>query len=285
MLIAAAMLVLSLLVAGLLYQGGRLRHAAVESRQRVIEMARMNRRAVAGQMSATIAHEVNQPLTAILSSAETAQSLLGRKNPDLDMLREIVDDIIKEDGRASAVIDRIRKFLVKGEPKSEMLDLNWLVSSTLHLLHGEMVKRKTVAGSALAADLPVSQGDPVQLQQVLVNLLINAMDAVAAKSPSRRRIEISTRANGKHVEVQIVDFGQGIRAEDHKRLFEPFFTTKENGLGLGLSICSTIVEAHGGKLSINNNDHGGATVVLTLPTLQAKRLSDAAILHQGDINR
>jgi C4-dicarboxylate-specific signal transduction histidine kinase len=143
----------------------------------------------------------------------------------------------------------------------------------------------TITESALAADLSVSQEDPVQLQQVLVNLLINAMDAVASKSPWRRIIKISTRANGKHVEVQIVDFGQGIGAEDHKRLFEPFFTTKENGLGLGLSICSTIVEAHGGKLSINNNDHGGATVVLTLPILQAKRLSDAAILHQGDINR
>jgi C4-dicarboxylate-specific signal transduction histidine kinase len=265
MLTAAAILGLLFLIAGLLFQRRGLQQAAVETRQRIVEMARMNRRAVAGQMSAAIAHEVNQPLTAVLSNAETARAVLGRKIPDLETIREIVDDIIEETKRASEVIDRIRNFLKRGESKSEILDLNQLVNSTLRLLHGELVKRKTLVEPALATDLPTSHGDPVQLQQVLVNLLINAMDAVSSKSPDRRIIKISTRAEGKHVEAEIVDFGHGIGAEDHKRLFEPFFTTKENGLGLGLSICSTIVRGHGGKLSIDNNDHGGATVVFSLP--------------------
>jgi C4-dicarboxylate-specific signal transduction histidine kinase len=189
--------------------------------------------------------------------------LLGQKSLDLVKIREIVAEIIGEDTRATDVIDCIRKLLRKDEAKSTMIDLNELVGSTVHLLHGELVKRNINVETALAAKLPGILGDPVQLQQVLVNLLINAMDAVGSKTPPRRRINISTRANGKHVEADIVDFGHGIAADNQRRLFEPFFTTKEHGLGLGLSICSTIVRAHGGRLSIANNDYGGATVVLS----------------------
>src|SRR5262245_30764767 len=216
----------------------------------------MNRRAVAGQMTASIAHEVNQPLTAILSNAETLRDLLGQERLDLEEIREIVGDIIEEDTRASEVIDRIRKLLRKDDSKSEIVDLNQLVESTTHLLHGDLVKQKTTVETALAPDLPAISGDLVQLQQVLLSLLINAMDAVGSKTPPRRIIKISTRANGKHVEVDIADFGHGIAADNQRQLFEPFFTTKEHGLGLGLSICSTIVKAHGGQLGIDNNDYG-----------------------------
>jgi signal transduction histidine kinase len=268
-LVAFALLGQMLLITWLLYERRRRHRAEVATRQRATELVHMNRRAVAGQMSASIAHEVNQPLTAILFNAETLHDLLGRERPDLGKIREIVVDIIAEDTRASEVIDRIRKFLQKDESKSEIVDLNELVASTMHLLHGDLVKRKTSVETALAADLPAIGGDPVQLQQVLLNLLINAIDAVGSKSPPRRMIKISTRANGKHVEANIADFGHGIAADNQQRLFEPFFTTKEHGLGLGLSICSTIVNAHGGRLSIDNNDHGGATVVLSFLSAQA----------------
>jgi C4-dicarboxylate-specific signal transduction histidine kinase len=268
-LVTVALLGQMLLITWLFYERRRRHRAEVATRQRATELVRMNRRAVAGQMSASIAHEVNQPLTAILSNAETLHDLLGRERLDLGKIREIVADIIAEDTRASEVIDRIRKFLRKDESKSEIVDLNQLVESTMHLLHGDLVKRKTTVETALAPDLPAIAGDAVQLQQVLLNLLINAMDAVGSKSPPRRKIKISTRASGKHVEANIADFGIGIAADNQRRLFEPFFTTKEHGLGLGLSICSTIVKAHGGRLGIDNNDHGGATASLSFPSTHA----------------
>ena len=224
------------------------------------------RQSVLGELSGTIAHELNQPLTAILSNAETAQDLLGRKTIDLEKIQEIVADIIEEDNRAGEVISRIRKLLRKGKSASEPIDLNQLVESTLRLLHGEIVRRKISLDVELAANLPTIFGDPVQLQQVLLNVIINAMEAMSSKAPSQRAINITTRANAKQVEAVIVDSGQGIAAEDQSQLFQPFFTTKEQGLGLGLSLCSTIVKSHGGKLSIENNAGGGATVVIALPS-------------------
>jgi signal transduction histidine kinase len=219
------------------------------------EIARLMRQSVLGEL----------PLTAILSNAETAQDLLGRSQIDREMMQEIVSDIIEEDNRASEVISRIRKLLRKGQRESESIDLNQLVESTLSLLRGEFVRRKTDVHVELAPNLPGISGDPIQLQQVLLNVIMNAMEAVGSQAPSAREIKITTRVNGKQVEAAIVDSGHGIAAEDQKVLFEPFFTTKERGLGLGLSICFTIVKSHGGKLSIDNEPGGGAKVVVTLP--------------------
>ena len=255
-LIAIAVLGQSLLITGLLHQRRRRQLAEAEIHQRAHQVARMNRRAVASEMSATIAHELSQPLTAILSNAEVAHHLLGEKTLDPKKIREIVSDIIEEDTRASELIGRVRKLLRKDESKLEVVDLNELVESTLRLLHGEVVKREIKVETALTVDLPAAAGDSVQLQQVLLNLLVNAMDAVGSKTPPRRLISISTRADGRYVEVDVTDSGNGIAADAQKRVFEPFFTTKERGLGLGLSICATIVRAHKGNLSIQNNDHG-----------------------------
>ena len=242
-----------------------LKNAEQDAELQRMETARLMRQSLLGELSGTIAHELNQPLTAILFNAETAQDLLGQKNIDLGKIQEIVADIIEEDSRAGEVISRVRKLLRKGENKSEVIDLNQLVESTLHLLHGEFIKRKMHIEVALAKSLPMISGDPVQLQQVLLNLIMNAMEAMSAKAPSQRVINITTRANERQIEIAIVDFGPGVAAEDKTRLFQPFFTTKEHGLGLGLSICSTIVKAHGGKLSIENNAGGGATAVVALP--------------------
>jgi len=242
-----------------------LKTAELEAEQQRMETARLMRQSVLGELSGTIAHELNQPLTAILFNAETAQYLLSQKNIDQGKIQEIIADIIEEDTRAGKVISHVRELLRKGEGKSELIDLNQLVESTLHLLRGEFMKRKIHIDVALANNLPMISGDPVQLQQVLLNLIMNAMDAMNSKAPSQRSIEVATRANGGQVEVAIVDFGQGIAAEHQTQLFQPFFTTKEHGLGLGLSVCSTIVKAHGGKLSIENNVGGGATAVVALP--------------------
>ena len=193
-LIAVALFAQSLLIAALLHQRRRRQQAEVETRQRVTELARMNRRAVASEMSATIAHEISQPLTANSANAEAAYDLLGEKKLDRERIREIVSDIIKEDTRASDVIDRVRKLLRKGDSKSETVDLNGLVESALRLVHGELVKRKINIATALAADLPATAGDPVQLQQVLLNLLINAMEILG-------RIENSAPADHQHIDA------------------------------------------------------------------------------------
>ncbi len=242
-----------------------LRNAEHETELQRIETARLMRQSLLGELSGTIAHELNQPLTAILFNAETAQDLLGQKNIDVGKIQEIVADIIEEDSRAGEVISRVRKLLRKGESKLELINLNQLVESTLHLLHGEFLKRKVQIEVSLVKNLPMIYGDPIQLQQVLLNLIMNAMEAMSATAPSQRSINITTRANDGKIEIAVVDFGPGFAADDKARLFQPFFTTKEHGLGLGLSICSTIVKAHGGNLSIEGNAGGGATALVAQP--------------------
>ena len=196
---------------------------------------------------------------------------LAKRILNSSKIKEIVADIIEQDCRASEVIGRVRKLLRKGENRPEVIDANQLVESTMHLLRGEFIRQKVHIDFMPANNLPMISGDPVQLQQVLLNLIMNAMEAMSTKEPSQRAINITTSANDKKIEVAIVDFGTGlaVEVEDKGRVFEPFFTTKPHGLGLGLSICSTIIEAHGGTLSIENNAGDGATAVVALPILAA----------------
>ena len=230
------------------------------------QVTHLMRQSMLAELSGTIAHELSQPLTAILSNAEAAQDLLNRKDMDLDQVRDILKDIVEDDTRAGEVINRLRRLLRKGESKAEPINLNQLVESTLNLLRGELVRRRINVVVALAADMPASVGDWVELQQVLLNLIMNAADAMSAKPPLQRELIVTTRATGEQIEAVIIDHGYGITPEIEKQLFQPFFTTKELGLGLGLSICSTIVKSHGGELTVQNNAHGGATATLTLPT-------------------
>ena len=245
------------------------------------ETARLMRQTLLGELSGTIAHELNQPLTAILANAETAMDLLSQKNIDSSKIKEIVADIIEQDCRASEVVGRVRKLLRKGENRPEVIDANQLVESTMHLLRGEFIRQKVHIDFMPANNLPMISGDPVQLQQVLLNLIMNAMEAMSTKEPSQRAINITTRANDKKIEVAIVDFGTGLAIEDEGRVFEPFFTTKPHGLGLGLSICSSIVRAHGGTLSIENNAGDGATAIVALPTLEPDRVRASPLGYQS----
>jgi C4-dicarboxylate-specific signal transduction histidine kinase len=243
-------------------------HKAAESEAALQrqEVAHLMRVSVLGQLSGAIAHEINQPLTAILSNAQAALHLLAAKSPDLAEVRDALSDIVQEDNRAGKVVHRLRGLLRKGEKESEEVDLNDLVNSTTALLHSELISRRINLKTELARELPPTVGDPVQLQQVLLNLVMNAMDAMTATPVAQRVITISTRATPRGtVELLVSDHGAGIRSADRERLFQPFYTTKSHGLGLGLTICLTIVQAHGGKLTLVNDETGGAVARIALP--------------------
>jgi PAS domain S-box-containing protein len=239
------------------------------------ELAHLMRVSVLGELSGAIAHELNQPLTAILSNAQAALLILAQTSPDLAEVKDALDEIEKEDTRAGEVIHRLRGLLRKDQIRFELIDLNDLIGSALKLLRCEMIGRKIKVNTSLADHLPPTSGDPVQLQQVVLNLVMNAMDAVGALALSRREITVSTRlAESDQLEVVVADGGAGIAPEDRGRVFTPFFTTKKHGLGLGLSLSSSIVKSHGGDLNLDNIVGGGARARISLPT--TRKLTVAA---------
>jgi signal transduction histidine kinase len=269
MLAGAIMLAQTLLIAYVLFQNRRRRAAEADAAKQRQEATHLMRVSVMGELSGAIAHEINQPLTAILSNAQAALHLLAQKSPNLADVRDAISDIIHDNNRAGDVIVRLRNLLKKGEHKPEPIDLNELIQSTIALLHSELIARRTEVQTDLASSLPAAWGDSVQLQQVLLNLLMNAMDAMSLTPAAMRRVTIATRApKPGTLEVSIRDQGPGIGPNGQDKLFEPFYTSKDNGLGLGLAICSTIAQAHDGKLMLANHQGGGAVAVFSLPAQQ-----------------
>ncbi|MGN6460233.1 MAG: ATP-binding protein, partial [Pseudolabrys sp.] len=243
------------------------KRAEQEAAEQRKEVAHLMRVSMLGELSAGLAHELTQPLTAILSNAEAGRMILARSQPDLKELSGILDDIILADGRAGDVIQRLRTLLKKGEVRYEAVDLNHLIESTLTLLRSELINRKVTVRRNLNLNLALARGDAVQLQQVLLNLLLNAVDSMEELSPSRRIISIETDMNGTESEIRVSDCGGGLSATEEE-VFQPFFTTKRRGLGLGLSICASIAKWHCGTQTQRNNLGEGAIAIFRLPSYE-----------------
>jgi len=243
------------------------KHAEADAQRSRHELAHMGRVSILGELAGSLAHELNQPLTAILSNAQAAQRILSAARAKRKEMRAILEDIVEADHRAADVIVRMRAMLKKGDAKMLPLDLNLLARGVLGLIHSELVVRNVAITSHFAKGLPLVRGDRVQLQQVLLNLIMNACEALHANRESTHKLTIETqRFDRDQVKVAISDTGPGFPAEMLERPFEPFRTTKANGLGLGLAICRSIINAHGGQLWVANNDSGGAMVCFALPT-------------------
>jgi C4-dicarboxylate-specific signal transduction histidine kinase len=216
------------------------------------------------ELSTSLAHEINQPLGAILRNAEAAELFLQASSPDLEEVRAILADIRKDDQRAGAVIDRMRSLLKQREVEHTLLDLNLLAGEVITLVTPEANSRKVRLALEPVSSLPPVWGDRVQLQQVLLNLLLNAMDAMNDSAPDGRRITVRVQARGSQVKIVVSDTGHGIPADKLSQVFKAFFSTKPNGLGMGLAISHSIIEAHGGSIRAKNNEAGGATFTITL---------------------
>ena len=230
------------------------------------ELEHASRLATMGQLTASIAHEVRQPIASSILNAQAALRWLDRETPELDEARQALGGVIKEGSRASNVIDRIRDLVKKAPPRKDRLDINGSIRELVELTRGEAVKNGVSVQLRLSEELPLADGDRVQLQQVVLNLMINAIQAMSATTDGPRHLTISTReAESGGLLVLVQDSGPGLAPEALERVFEPFHTTKPGGLGLGLSICRSIIEAHGGRLWASPNEPRGAIFQFSLP--------------------
>ena len=242
------------------------KRAEAKARETQMELAHMNRVATIGQLTASIAHEVNQPITGTILSAQAALRWLDARPPDTEKVRQALGRVVEDGRRAGEVIGRIRGLIKKAPPRQEALAINQAILEVIALLHGEVVEHGVSVQTQLADDLPILQGDRVQLQQVILNLIMNAVQAMSSVSEGPRELLISTgRAEPDGACVAVRDSGPGLAPAVLERLFEPFHTTKPGGLGLGLSICQSIIEAHGGRLWANANVPRGAEFNFTVP--------------------
>jgi PAS domain S-box-containing protein len=241
----------------------------VEARQRREELAHVTRIAMMGELTTSLAHEINQPLTAILSNAEAAQRFLSRAVPDIGEVRQILGDIIRDDRRASDVVRKVRALVKKEKLRDELLDLNKEIEEVVDLIRGDSLLQSLSIATDLSPGLAAIHGDDIQLQQVILNLILNSAAAMRNSPPGQRKIIVRTAMlDGRTVNASVTDFGTGIDESRIERLFEPFYTTKPEGLGMGLSISQTIIKAHGGTMEAWNNREGGATFAFTLPAHQ-----------------
>lgn len=230
------------------------------------ELAHLARVTALGELSGSLAHELRQPLAAILINARAAQRVLGGNGADLEEVRAILGDIVADDQRAAEIIERLQHLFRKGEVRRQPTDVNELVRQVIPFAQGELVRTAVDLETDLAAALPPVSGDDVQLQQVLLNLVANACHAMADGAASRRRLLVRTSpAAGAGVHVTVSDQGRGIPPEDLERIFQPFVTSRSDGMGLGLAVCRTIIRAHGGTLWAENNAAGGASFHFVLP--------------------
>jgi len=233
------------------------------------ELAHANRVSTMGQLVASIAHEVNQPIAATLTNAQAATRWLGAQPPNVDEAVQALGRIVKDANRAGDVLGRIRGMIKKAPPRKAPVDINAAIREVVALTHGEASKSGASVEIALAEHLPSVEGDRVELQQVLLNLILNALEAMGTTTDGARTLQIITRVEeGAGVHVAVRDSGPGFGQEGARRVFDPFYTTKPTGLGMGLSICRSIIDAHGGRLWASPNEPRGAVVEFIVPGRQ-----------------
>ncbi|MFG1375010.1 ATP-binding protein [Xanthobacter oligotrophicus] len=265
MAVALAFLLQSLLLAALLFERHRRRLAQSSVDRYRFELAHASRLAVAGELTGSIAHEINQPLAAILSNAAAAELMLESGAARPGELKDILADIRRDDLRASEVIRRLRALLAKHEVERQSFDLNDILGDVIALLNAEARRRRIALSARLVVETITVAGDRIQLQQVLINLVMNAMDALADTPEEQRNVVLSLEGSATGATIRVRDRGHGITAEHLPKLFESFFTTKRKGIGLGLSIARTLVEAHGGTIAAESVPGEGAIFTIWLP--------------------
>jgi two-component system sensor kinase FixL len=251
-------------------------NADLELRLQREEMARMSRVSSMGELTASLAHELNQPLTAIASNAAAGRRLLAQGSPDLKTFEELLADVSADARRAGNIIHGIHHFVRKSEGARRPINLNEIVREVLRLLHSDLLGRGTAVETELAPGLPAVEADPVQLQQVLLNLLMNSLEAMQSTPPDKRHVVISTTCEANSsVTVGVRDYGSGLPNDDVDKVFTHFYSTKPNGMGMGLTIVRSIIEAHGGKLRAENVDEG-ARFFFTLPVARKSETWEVA---------
>jgi two-component system, LuxR family, sensor kinase FixL len=253
----------------------RFRQNEAEMAQQRSELAHLSRAAMLGEISGSLAHELNQPLAAILSNAQAAQRFLAQDPGDLREVRAILQDIVDDDKRAGEVIRRLRALLRKEGIEHHPVDVNEVVLDVLRIMRSDLVNRNVTVSTQLAPALPQVTGDRVQLQQVMLNLVINGCDAVEASRTQDRQLTVRTALVDGHIEVAVADRGKGIGPADLERVFQPFVTTKADGMGLGLAVCRTIVTAHAGRIWAARNADAGMTFHFTVPVSRAQIAASA----------
>jgi signal transduction histidine kinase len=276
LLVALALVTQTLLIASLLLHRRRRRAAELGLQAQRLQLLHASRLAVAGELTASIAHEINQPLGAILSNADAAEMLVQSGKLGRDELLQILADIKRDDLRASEVIKRLRALLARHDAERRRFNLNEAVEATAAILRAEARRRAIAVEYVLAASQADVIGDPVQIQQVIINLMLNAFDASAEVPEAARRVRVETRDTANGVQVSVRDFGVGIALADLPRVFDSFFSTKRSGMGLGLAIARSIVEAHGGTISAASCDVG-AEFRIILPLASAAEQPDQPV--------
>ncbi|HWW83085.1 MAG TPA: ATP-binding protein [Vicinamibacterales bacterium] len=242
-----------------------LRRTSEALRQAQADLAHVNRVTAMGQLAASITHEVTQPIAAGISDAYAALRWLGAQPPNLEEVRQSLARIVQEGNRAADIVGRIRAMFKKSPLRKDAVEINEAIREVVVLTHGELLKHNVVMQTQLAEDLPRIQGDRVQLQQVILNLIINAVEAMSILRDESRELLIGTRKDASGILVTVSDSGPGLSAESLERLFDAFYTTKAGGMGMGLSICRSIVEVHGGRIWGSRDFGPGATFQFTLP--------------------
>jgi signal transduction histidine kinase len=271
--IVAIVLLQATLIIWLLYEHKRRREAEVEAHQRMSELAHMNRHATVGELSASMAHELSQPLTAILANAQAAEWIANSPSPAMAEIKEILADIKRDDQRAADIIQHLRSLLNKIPLEVKDLDLNQVVNEVFSFVAVQANMSNVTLSRVSGLQMPQIHGDRIQIQQVVLNLMVNGMEAMAESPVGSRKIVLRTeQVDDSFVEISVSDRGPGISADALEKVFDPFFTTKAAGMGMGLSIARTIVQAHGGRVWAENRDTGGAIFKLTLPL--AKRVRE-----------